>query len=275
MRVLITGATSGIGQEVALQLARQGAALILPCRDAGRGNTTAGSIARATGGAKPDVVECDTGSFHSVRRCAAEIRAKYDHLDVLINNAGAQNLERRLSPDGIEATFATNVLGYFLLTSELLDLLKASAPSRIVNVASTYAGGLDLEDLEFKRRAYGNIPAYQQSKQANRMLTWALARRLEGARVTANAMSPGLVMTGLYRDMKGFGKGFMRVLSKVAGRTLAQGADTVTWLATSAEVEGVSNKFWDKRRELPCKFRDEASEERLWKICETYVARPA
>jgi NAD(P)-dependent dehydrogenase (short-subunit alcohol dehydrogenase family) len=275
IRVLITGATSGIGEEAALQLARQGASLILPCRNLERGNATADAIARATGGARPDVLECDTGDQRSIRRCAAEVRAKFDRLDVLVNDAGTQHEERRLSPDGIEATFATNVLGYFLLTNELLDLLKASAPSRIVNVASTYAGGLDLEDLELTRRPYGNIPAYKQSKQANRMLTWALARRLKGTSVTANAMSPGLVMTGLYRDMTGFRRLFMRALSKVAGRTIAQGADTAVWLATSPEVLGISNKFWDQRKERRCEFRDEASEERLWKICETYVARSA
>ena len=273
MRVLITGATSGIGQEVALQLARKGASLVLACRSLERGHATAESIARETGGAKPDVLECDTGSQRSIRSFAAQVRAKVDRLDVLVNNAGTQNMDRRLSPDGIEATFATNALGYFILTNELLDLLKASAPSRIVNVASTFAGGLDLDDLEFKRRPYGNVPAYKQSKQANRMLTWALARRLEGTRATANAMSPGLVMTGLYRDMKGFGRVFMQLFGMVAGRTVVQGADTVTWLATSPEVEGVSNKFWDKRRERRCEFRDEVSEERLWKICETYAAR--
>jgi len=275
MRVLITGATSGIGREVALQIARTGASLVLPCRSLERGNAAAEAIARETGGAKPDVIECDTSSQRSIRSCAAAVRAKLDRLDVLVNNAGTTSPERCLSPDGIEATFATNVLGYFLLTGELLDLLKASAPSRIVNVASTYAGGLDLEDLEFERRPYGNVPAYKQSKQANRMLTWALARRLEGTRVTANALSPGFVATGLYRDMKGLGRVLMQLMPRIVGRTVAQGADTVTWLATSPQVEGVSNKFWDERRERPCEFRDEAAEERLWKICEEYVARTA
>ena len=105
-----------------------------------------------------------------------------------------------MTADGIERTFATNVLGYHRLTLGLLDLLKASAPSRIVNVASTYAGNLDLDDLQFERRPYVPVKAYQQSKACNRLLTWALARRLEGSRVTANAMAPGLVQTGLYRD---------------------------------------------------------------------------
>jgi NAD(P)-dependent dehydrogenase (short-subunit alcohol dehydrogenase family) len=273
MRILITGATSGIGQEVARQLARTGASLVLPCRSVERGNAAAEAIARETGGARPDVLECDTSSQRSIRSFAAQVRAKFDRLDVLVNNAGVTSVQRRLSPDGIEATFATNALGYFSLTNELLDLLEGSAPARIVNVASTYAGGLDLDDLEFSRRRYGNVPAYKHSKQANRMLTWALARRLEGKRVTANAMSPGFVSTGLYRDMKGFGRMVNQLLPKIVGRTAAQGADTITWLAASPQVEGVSSKFWDKRRERPCEFRDEVAEERLWKKCEAYVAR--
>jgi NAD(P)-dependent dehydrogenase (short-subunit alcohol dehydrogenase family) len=180
-----------------------------------------------------------------------------------------------VTTDGIEEVFATNVLAYFLLTQELLPLLKSSTPARIVSVASTYASDLDLDDLEFTHRKWDLNTSYKQSKQANRMWTWALARRLAGTGVTANTMSPGFVRTELARDMKGFGRFLMRALPSVVGRTVEQGADTVTWLATSPEVEGVSGKFWELRREKPCQFRNEANEERLWKICEGYVSRSA
>jgi len=152
-------------------------------------------------------------------------------------------------------------------------LLKAAPRARIVTVASTYAGQLDFDDLEFKRRPYGNISAYQQSKQANRLWTWALARRLQGTNVTANAMSPGLVDTGLYRDMKAARRLFLFVLAKLFGRSVAKGADTITWLALSPEVQGRSSAFWVDRQEKPCQFRGEKDEERMWAVCEDYVAR--
>ncbi len=272
-RILITGATSGVGREAASQIGRTGASLILAVRDVNKGQAVASEIAKETGRSPPDVLKCDTSEQHSIRGCAAQIRAKYDRLDVLINNAGTQTAERHVTSDGIELVFATNQLGYFLLTEELLPLLKASAPARIVNVASTYAGKLDFDDLEFTRRKYSNNDAYKQSKQANRMWTWALVRRLNGTRVTANALTPGFIATGLYRDMRGFQKLLLTVMPRLVGRPVAKGADTVTWLATAPEVEGVSNKFWDLRRELPCQFRNEANEERLWKICEGYVSR--
>jgi NAD(P)-dependent dehydrogenase (short-subunit alcohol dehydrogenase family) len=274
-RILITGATSGIGREVASQLVRQGAHLILTSRDAAKGQMVAEELAREGGGARPDVIACQLSDQHSIRRCAAEVRAKYDRLDVLINNAGPQVATRQLTVDGWEEVFATNMLAYFLLTQEMLPLLKASAPARIVNVASTYAGELDLEDLNFTRRKYDNVKSYKQSKQANRMWTWALARRLAGTGVTANAMTPGFIRTELYRDMKGPMKLFVSIMPSLVGRKVSVGADTVTWLATSRDVEGVSGKFWDLRKELRCQFRNEADEERLWKICEGAVASSA
>jgi NAD(P)-dependent dehydrogenase (short-subunit alcohol dehydrogenase family) len=172
--------------------------------------------------------------------------------------------------DGIELTFATNVLGYFLLTNELLDALKRSAPARIVNVASTYASDLDLDDLQFERRPFESFRAYAQSKACDRLLTWAFARRLDGSGVTVNAMTPGLITeTGLYRNAAP--ELITRLTQYSGGRTSAQGADSAVWLASSDEVEGVSGKFFEEHEERPCEFRNKKAEEKLWGICEGLV----
>jgi NAD(P)-dependent dehydrogenase (short-subunit alcohol dehydrogenase family) len=268
-RVVITGPTSGVGKEIATQLAALGAEVILACRDLEKGNQTASDIAQRTGSTKLVVMQIDTSSQQSIREFAREFRRKYRRLDVLINNAGGNRgtLPKVLSADGIELTFATNVLGYFLLTQEMLHLLQKSAPARIINVASSYASDLDLDDLQFERRPFESFRAYAQSKACDRMLTWALARRLKGSHVTANAMTPGLITeTGLYRNA---GPELVQRLSQYSGgRTSAQGADTAVWLASAPELEGVSGKFFEEREELACEFRNKRNEEKLWNICE-------
>lgn len=267
-RVIVTGPTSGFGREIATVLAILGAEVVLACRDLERGRQTAEEIARCAG-TNCAVMHIDVSSLQSIREFAREFQTRYDRLDVLVNNAGINSLKRRMSVDGIELTFATNVLGYFFLTVELLDLLRASAPARIVNVASTYASDLDLTDLQFERRPYEGRKAYSQSKACNRMLTWALARRLEGSGVTANAMAPGLVVkTGLYRDTPPAVRLILRLVSLFFGRSIAQGADTAIWLAASPEVEGVNGTFFDQRQQVACTFRNTEAEEKLWSICE-------
>ncbi|MFZ1043313.1 MAG: SDR family oxidoreductase [Anaerolineales bacterium] len=273
-RIIITGPTSGVGKEIAVQLAALGAEIILACRDAKKGNKTAAEITRRTGSTKLVVMKMDASSQKSIREFASEFRKKYRRLDVLINNAAGNRgtLPKINSVDGIELTFATNVVGYYLLTHELRDVLQKSAPARIVNVASTYASDLDLDDLQFERRPFESFKAYAQSKACDRLLTWALARRVEGSGVTANAMTPGLITeTGLYRnaapDLVG------RLSQYSGGRTSAQGADTAVWLASDSEVEGLSDKFFEDRKELPCEFRNKESEEKLWQICKELVGR--
>jgi len=268
-RVIITGPTSGVGKEIALQLAALSAELVLGCRDINKGNETASEITHRTGSKKLAVMKIDTSSQESIREFAKAFHRKYRRLDVLINNAAGNRgtLSKVNSVDGIELTFATNVLGYFLLTQEMLDLLKKSAPARIINVASAYAGDLDLDDLQFERRRFESFRAYAQSKACDRMLTWALARRLEGSGVTANAMTPGLITeTRLYRNSAP--ELLERLTQYSGGRTSAQGADTAVWLASSPEMEGVSGKFFEDRAELECEFRNKRAEEKLWRICE-------
>ena len=274
-RILITGPTSGVGKEIAMQLAALGAEVVLGCRDVKKGNKVAAEITRRTASAKLAVMHIDTSNQNSIRGYAREFQRKYRRLDVLINNAAANRgtLPKVDSMDGIELTFATNVLGYFLLTRELLPLLEKSAPARVINVASSYASDLDLDDLQFKRRRFESFRAYAQSKACDRMLSWAFDRRLRGTDVTVNAMTPGLITeTGLYRNAEA--ELVTRLTKYSGGRTSAQGADTAVWLANSPEVEGVSGKFFEDREELPCEFRNKKAEEKLWGICEELVGRP-
>jgi NAD(P)-dependent dehydrogenase (short-subunit alcohol dehydrogenase family) len=268
-RVVITGPTSGVGKEIAILLASLGAELILACRDVKKGKAISAEITRRTGATKLVVMKVDTSSQKSIHEFAQEFRRRYRRLDVLINNAACNRgtLPKIHSVDGIELTFATNVLGYFLLTQDLLDVLKHSAPSRLINVASTYASDLDLEDLQFERRPFESFKAYAQSKACDRLLTWALARRLAGSGVTANAMTPGLITeTGLYRNAEP--ELVARLTQYSGGRTSVDGADTAVWLASAPEMEKVTDKFFENREERTCEFRNKKTEEKLWRICE-------
>jgi NAD(P)-dependent dehydrogenase (short-subunit alcohol dehydrogenase family) len=267
-RVVITGPTSGIGREIATGLASLGADLVLACRDVRKGEQAARDISRSTDAADVAVMPVDMSSQTSIRQFAREYRDRFSGLDVLVNNAGIIRTGRETSVDRIELTFATNVLGYFLLTVEFLDVFKADTPARIVNVASSYASEPDFDDLQFEHRAYDGMQSYAQSKACNRLFTWALARRLQKNGVTANAMAPGLVMSNLYRDLS---PEVRLALEQQGARTVPEGADTAVWLASSPEVNGVSGRFFEQREEIPCEFRNEETEERLWDICQSLV----
>ncbi len=271
--VVITGPTSGIGKEIARGLARLGASLVLGCRDTAAGRLVADELRESSPGISADVVHVDVASRKSVEVFAREVLQRHPRLDVLVDNAAVSrgSQPRTKGPDGIELTFGTNVLGYFLVIRSLLPGLRESAPSRIVNVASTFASDLDLDDLQFQRRPFDSMKAYAQSKACDRLLTWALARRLEAGGVTANAMAPGLIVdTGLYRNMPQ--EAMTQLRQRGGGRTPADGADTAVWLASSPEVQGVTGKFFETRKEIPCSFRNRESEERLWEICENLTA---
>ena len=255
---VVTGANQGIGYEIARALAASGARVTMIARDAERGERAARALRDETGSEGVELLVGDLGRPGEVRRLAAALAGRHEHLDALVNNAGVVLDLREETPDGIERTWAVNVLAYHLLAALCLPLLRRSRAGRIVNVASMYAGGLDLDDVEFRRRCFRGLDAYAQSKQANRMLTWALARRLDKSSVTANAMHPGAVATQLLR--KGFGS--------MGGRTPEQGADTAAWLAASDEAAGKSGRFFVDRAERSCQFHDEAQEERLAALCD-------
>ena len=258
----MTGATAGIGFEIARGLARSGFRVVLACRDRAKGEAARNAISSETRNNDIELLVVDLASQSSIRAAAREFSQEHEALNVLVNNAGASSAKRRESPDGIELTFATNVLGYHLLTGGLLGLLRRAPAARVINTASMMAYGLELDDVNFKRRRYDASTAYAQSKQADRMLTWALARRLAGTSVTANAFHPGAVNTALLRALA---PGF-------PGITPAEGAGTALWLATSPDVAGVSGKLWVKRRETPCEFRGRDNEEALWSLCDEMTA---
>lgn len=269
-RIVITGATSGIGRQTALRLASLGANVVLACRDRVRGESVAEEIG-APGSTEHAVMVVDTSDARSIRAFASEYRDTYGALDVLVNNAGVLLPARQTNVDGVELTFATNVLGYYLMTVELLDALGSGGPSRVVNVASTFAFGVDLDDPQFERRPYDGMTAYAQSKAFDRMLTWAFARRLPAEDVTFNAVWPGLVLeTDLYRHLSPEAK---RDLEQYESTTLVEATEAVVRMASSPELDGVSGRFFEQRAEVPCSFRDEETEERLWQLCEQMVGQ--
>jgi NAD(P)-dependent dehydrogenase (short-subunit alcohol dehydrogenase family) len=263
---VITGPTSGIGQQIALDLGHAGAHVVLACRDTVKGAQVGAAVVRA-GAASVAVLPIDTSSSRSIEEFARRYRERSSRLEVLVNNAGVSYSARVETAEGIEMTFGTNVLGYHRVTKALQKLLGASAPARVVNVASMFASNLDLDDLQFTRRPYDGLPAYAQSKACDRLLTWAWARRLQRFGITVNAMAPGFVQTGLTRNLS---PGLRQAYSTRAGRPVRDGADTAVWLAASREVEGITGTFFYDRREVPCEFRDTEVEERLWEICESF-----
>lgn len=275
---LVTGFTAGIGKVTARELARKGATVVAVARDAARGQAAVEEIRGETGNGDVHLLTGDLSSQADVRRLAAEFRQKYDRLHVLVNNAGAVLAERKVTADGVEATFATNHLGYFLLTDLLLDVIKASAPARIVSVASELhrSAKLDFDDLQYERRPYGSMEVYGASKLANVLWSAELARRLEGTGVTANSLHPGVIASNFGQT----GPGWMRFGLKLVRPfliTSEKGAETSLYLATSPEVEKVTGKYFDKKKERAPgeRARDAEAGRRLWAASEALVAKSA
>ena len=246
---LITGATNGIGRVTALELARMGAELFLVYRDRVRADETVAQIRNSTGNENVHLLHADLGSQKQIRDAAAEFLATGRPLHVLINNAGLGNTRRIMTDDGIEMVFAVNHLAYFLLTMLLLERIKQSAPARIVNVASEAHrfGTINFDDLG-GQRSYRTFGAYGQSKLANILFSYELARRLAGSGVTVNCLHPGGIASGLWTNNGPLAQ-FIMKLGKPFLKTPEQGAQTTIYLASSPEVEGVSGKYYSNRRE--------------------------
>jgi len=265
---LVTGSTSGIGRVTALALAKMGATVVLACRDKSKGEATRDEIKAQNPNAPVDILLADLSSQQSVRQLARDFTDRYSRLDVLLNNAGGIFLRRSTTIDGLEQTFAVNYLAPFLLTNLLLDTLKASAPARIVTVASGAHQGatINFNDLQAKKR-YSAMGAYGQSKLATILFTHELAKRLQGTNVTANCLHPGTVATN-------FGNGNGPVLSflvKLVMRTgisPEKGAETSIYLASSPEVEGVTGKYFSNCKEVHSSKEsyDDAAAQQLWEI---------
>jgi NAD(P)-dependent dehydrogenase (short-subunit alcohol dehydrogenase family) len=266
--ILVTGATSGIGLEAGVALARLGGRVVLVGRDRGRTDAAVAAV-QARAGARAASYLCDFASQASIRQLAAAVRNDHSRLEVLVNNAGGVHKQRSVTVDGIETTFATNHLGYFLLTNLLLDLLIRSAPARIVTVASIghRRGTLDFDDLGFER-GYGIMKAYTRSKLANVLFANELARRLSGTGVTSNSLHPGNVATKIWSGAPSWAKPIVALVFRPFFISAEKGGATIVQLAASPELEGVTGEYFEGRRPvLPSVLaRDEALRRRLWEV---------
>ncbi len=266
---LVTGGTSGIGKATATALAAMGADVVVVGRDPERGEKAAAEIRAQTGG-RVDLALANLASQAEVRNLAAEFKRRYDRLDVLVNNAGLVQSTRTETPDGLETTFATNHLAPFLLTNLLQDLLEKSAPSRVITVSSEAErwGNIDFDDLQSKKK-YRGFPVYGMTKLANIMFTYELAERFKGTGVTATCMHPGAVNTRFGTNNSGPMTILFRAF-KPFMRTPDQGADTVIWLSSSPDVEGVSGRYYSDRKPIEPKkiANDPPARRRLWEESE-------
>ncbi len=266
---IITGATSGIGRVTAMAIAREGARLVLPLRDLDKGKTLREEIEKETGNASVEIMHCNLASFDSVRQFAEDFRKKYDSLYLLVNNAGLWEAKRKESDDGIEMNFAVNHLAPFMMTNLLLDIIKKSAPARIISVASTAHkyGKMRFSDLEGKK-SWGSMQSYAQSKLANILFTRRLAKDLEGSGVTANCLHPGVVNTQLFNKLPGF----IQKVSSLFMITPEKGAQTSIYLATSPDVENITGEYFDKRKiaKTTAHARDMQVADTLWEVSKEY-----
>jgi len=255
---LVTGASAGLGKAITTGLARQGATVVMVSRNRQKGEETLSEIAGVTGNPSLDLLVADLSSQQAIRQLAQEFQQRYSRLHILVNNAGAHMQQRQLSVDGIEMNLAINHLSAFLLTNLLVDTMRASAPARIVNVASNaMTRSVNLDDLQ-SEQTFVPFAVYGQAKLAMALCTYALARRLTGTGVTANALHPGLTATNIVDA----------VAPPIARPFLGpeQGAQTALYLATSPEVEGVTGQYFVRSkqgRSVPISY-DEALQERVW-----------
>lgn len=258
---LVTGATGAIGKAIARQLVATGDfRVIMVVKDEEKALKVMEEIRRQTGSDDIRYVITDLSRKSEIFELASRIQ---EPVHVLVNNAATTPRKRTKTPEGIEVQFATNVLGYFWMIEAFTPHLRSGAPSRVVNVASYWAGGLDMTDLEFKHRHYDNDEAYRQSKQADRMLTVAFAGRLKSFNISVNVCHPGDVNSTLSNSM-GFG----------GHETPDQGADTPVWLATSPDVEGITGKYFEHKRQQNCSFsKNIVTIEKLFEICAAYDLR--
>ncbi|MBT33145.1 MAG: short-chain dehydrogenase [Thalassobius sp.] len=268
---IVTGANAGIGKETALGLAEKGAEVVMLCRNLQKGEAARAEIISKTGNENVHLITVDLASFKSVHQAINVIKKSYNKIDVLINNAGAYFTEFALTEDGNERQFQVNHLSGFLLTLSLLDLLKAAEAARIINVSSigNYKGDIHFDDLNITN-SYNGLKAYRQSKLANVLFTYELARRLSDTNITVNTLHPGVVGTQIgYANNRTFhalawkiGSYFM-INSK-------EGAATTLYLATSKEVEGVTAKYFEKckAKKSAEKSYDQALAAKLWEVSE-------
>ncbi len=265
---LVTGANAGMGKVIATELARQGATVVMVARNHRKGEEARAEIAEVTGNSSVDLLVADLSSQQSVRQLAQAFQQRYAHLHVLVNNAGAHIQQREVSVDGIEMNLAINHLSAFLLTDILLDMMRSSAPARIVNVASNaMTKSINVDDLQSKQ-TFVPFDVYGQAKLAMVMCGYALARRLTGTGITVNALHPGFTATNIIANVAPpIARPFVGIIKRFL-QTPEQGAQTALYLATSSEVEGVTGKYFIKSKQTPSVpiSYHEVLQERVWDI---------
>ena len=266
---IITGATSGIGRVTAIDIAREGARMVLPVRNIEKGKALKDEIEKETGNTNVEIMHCNLASLDSVRQFAKDFQKKHDKLHLLVNNAGLWETKRKESDDGIEMNFAVNHLAPFLMTNLLLDTIKKSAPARIISVASNAHkyGKMRFNDPEGKK-SWGSMQSYAQSKLANILFTRRLARDLEGSGVTANCLHPGVVNTQLFSKLPGV----IQKISSLFMITPEKGAQTSIYLATSPDVENITGEYFDKQKiaKTTAHARDMQVADTLWEVSKEY-----
>ena len=272
----MTGATNGIGKATAQ--AQMGATVVIVGRNPATCAAVVGEIKQISGNDAVEALIADLSIMAEVRHVADQFKAKYQQLHVLVNNAGGTFFKRQVTSEGFEQTFALNHLNSFLLTSLLLDTLKASAPARIVNVASDAHKGaqLDFDDLQSEQGRF-SLNAYGRSKLATVVFSYELARRLSGTGVTCNVLHPGLVRTGFASNLGVIPSAVIGFFMRFVGLTPEQGAQTSVYLASSPDVENVSGKYWEKSKMVPSgrAAYDQATWRRLWDVSDKMVAARA
>lgn len=267
---LITGANSGIGKVMALEIAKKGARVVMVCRSKELGQAAQKDIIAQSNNQSVELMLADLSSMKQVRKLAEEFKQKHDKLHVLINNAALWPTKRITTSEGLETQFAINHLSHFLLTNLLLDIIKSSAPARIINVSSGLhkRAKIDFDNLQAEK-SYKHMRVYGQTKLENVLFTKELVRRLDGTGVTVNSFTPGMTSTNLGRYMSGGAKWFMRHMA----RSPEKGASTGVYLATSPEVEGVTGKYFGDSKEMKYnKIGDDVGiAKRLWKVSEEFA----
>lgn len=276
--VLVTGASSGIGLEAAVEMARMGAEVVLVAREGPKSARALADIRSRSKSSAVSLLTCDLASLRAVRALAGEVRARHRRLNVLVNNAGTVSPDRRLTPDGLEQTFAVNHLAHFVLTNLLIDLVRASAPSRIVHVSSAAnrSGDMDFSNLQYERGGYSLLKAYSRSKLANVLFSNELARRLSGTGVTSNALHPGAVATNIWSHSSWYFRPVVTAM-KIFMLSPARGAEHITFLATSPEVEGQTGGYYENNKRVPPSplALDQALARQLWETSEALVSEKA
>lgn len=275
---LVTGATNGIGKATAQALAQMGATVVIVGRNPAKCAAVISEIKHISGNDEVEALIADLSLMAEVRQVADQFKAKYRKLHVLVNNVGAAFGKRQVTPEGFEKTFALNYLNYFLLTNLLLDTLKASAPSRIVNVSSNEHAGahLDFDNLQSENRS-SILNAYGRSKFATVVFSYELARRLAGTGVTSNVLHPGLVRTGFASNLGAVPSAAISFFMRFVALTPEQGAQTSIYLATSPDVENVTGKYWVKSKAAPSGRAtfDKTTWARLWQVSDKMIEASA